>query len=196
MSIKINIHPHDRNQLLDMLEGFLVYGLGDLAAQIILGSPNLIRTIGIGLIGSSFYALEVPLWFRMIEGTFCHASDKIRVCQLFQEPDTDNICRLDYKGRTLMAMSYFNPIWVARHMFFISLLNAISKGYVFNAPFKIFITLIPVAAKSFLVCIPVIIAGNYIVQNKIKMKYRLIGSAILSSICALWFAVSKVIFGG
>jgi hypothetical protein len=92
-----------------------------------------------------------------------------------------------------MAMSYFNPIWVARHMFFLSLLNAVSAGYAFGSPFKIFIALIPVAAKSFLVCIPVIIAGNYIVQNKIKMKYRLIASAILSSICALWFAIAKVI---
>ena len=196
MSIKINIREHDRNQLLDMLEGFLVYGLGDLAAQIILGSPSIVRTIGIGLIGSSFYALEVPLWFRMIEGTFCHASNKIRACQMFKEPNNENICYLDYKGRTLMAMSYFNPIWVARHMFFLSLLNAISKGYVFSSPFRVFINLIPVAAKSFVVCIPIIILGNYIVQNRIKMKYRLIGSAILSSICALWFAVSQAIFGG
>jgi hypothetical protein len=196
MSVKIEICEHDRNQIRNIIEGLLVYGLGDLLAQIILGTPSLIRTIGVALIGSSIYALEVPLWFRMIEGTFCLASDKIRACQMFQEPDRQNICHLDYKGRTLMAMSYFNPIWIARHMFFLSLLISLSNGTAFISPFRIFVNLIPVAAKSFLFCIPITVIGNYLVQNRIKMRYRLIGSAILSAICVFWFAISKVLFGG
>jgi hypothetical protein len=196
MGIKIDIREHDRHQFRNILEGLLVYGLGDLFAQIILGNPSIVRTIGVGFIGGTVYALEVPLWFRMIEGTFCHASDKIRACQMFKEPNQENICYLDYKGRTLMAMSYFNPIWIARHMFFLSLLNAISTGIAFTSPFRIFLHLIPVAAKSFLICIPITVIGNYVVQNRIQMKYRLIGSAVLSAICVFWFAISKVLLGG
>ncbi len=196
MSIKVNIREHDRNQFRNILEGCLVYGLGDLLAQIILGTPSIIRTIGVGFIGGTVYALEVPLWFRMIEGTFCHATDKIRACQLFKEPNQENICYLDYKGRTLMAMSYFNPVWIARHMFFLSLLNAMSADIAFISPFRVFLHLIPVAVKSFLICIPITVIGNFVVQNRIKMKYRLIGSAVLSAICVFWFAISKVLLGG
>jgi hypothetical protein len=196
MSIKIDIREHDRIQFRNILEGFLVYGLGDLVAQIILGRPSIIRTLGVGFIGGSVYALEVPLWFRLIEGTFCHASDKIRACQMFTEPNNENICYLDYKGRTLMAMSYFNPIWITRHMFFLSLLNAISFGTLFSSPFRVFLHLIPVASKSFLISIPITVIGNYIVQNRISMRFRLIASAILSAICVFWFALSKVLLGG
>jgi hypothetical protein len=196
MSIKINIREYDRHQFRYILEGCLVYGLGDLLAQIILGTPSIIRTIGVGFIGGTIYALEVPLWFRMIEGTFCHAQDRIRVWRMFKEPNQENVCYLDYKGRTLMAMSYFNPIWIARHMFFLSLLNALSTGFALASPFRVFLLLIPVAAKSFLFCIPVTVIGNYIVQNRITMRYRLIGSAVLSAICVFWFALSKVLFGG
>ncbi len=196
MSIKINIRDYDRVQFRNIVEGFLVYGLGDLVAQIFLGTPSLIRTLGIGFIGGTVYALEVPLWFRLIEGTCCQASDKIRACKMFKEPNQDNVCYLDYKGRTLMAMSYFNPLWIARHMFFLSLLNAISAGLVFASPFRVFWYLIPVAAKSFLFCIPVTVIGNYIVQNRISMRFRLIASAILSAICVFWYALSQVILGG
>jgi hypothetical protein len=196
VGLKINIPEHDRIQFRHMVEGFIVYGLGDLLAQIILGKASIIRTIGIGFIGGTVYALEVPLWFRMIENTFCHASDKIRACMMFKQPDNNDCCYLDYKGRTLMAMSYFNPIWIARHMFFLSLLNALSAGIAVISPFHEFLHLIPVATKSFVICIPITVVGNYIVQNRISMKYRLIGSAVLSAVCVFWFAIAKVLFGG
>ncbi|MBS4015518.1 MAG: hypothetical protein KGZ86_03680 [Candidatus Latescibacteria bacterium] len=196
MAVKINLSSQDRNQLLDMVRGFFVYGIGDLIAQIILGQTSITRTVGIGLIGSTVYALEIPLWFRIIENTFCRASDKIRACRLFKEPNQNNQCLLNYKGRTLMALSYFNPLWIARHMFFIGLLNAISNGTLFSSPFHIYLSLLGIAWKSFIINIPITIIGNYIVQNKLSMKYRLTGSAVLSSICAIWYALSKVIFKG
>lgn len=196
MAVRINLSSQDRNQLLDMVRGFFVYGVGDLIAQIILGQTGYIRTIGIGLIGATIYALEIPLWFRIIENTFCSATDKIRTCQLFKEPNQNNQCLLNYRGRTLMALSYFNPLWIARHMFFIGLLNAINNSTLFNSPFHIYLSLLYIACKSFIINIPITIIGNYIVQNKLSMKYRLTGSAILSSICAIWYALSKVILKG
>lgn len=196
MAIKINLAPHDRNQLLDMVRGFLVYSLGDLIAQIILKQTSITRTVGIGLIGATIYALEIPLWFRIIENTFCRATDKIRACRLFKEPNQNNQCLLNHKGRTLMALTYFNPLWIARHMFFIGLLNAISQGIAFSSPLHTYLSLLGIACKSFIINIPIAVIGNYFVQNKLSMKYRLTGSAVLSSICALWYALSKVIFKG
>ncbi len=51
-----------------------------------------------------------------------------------------------------------------------------------------------IVLKSFTVNIPVAFAANYIIQNKIQLKYRFLSSAIFSSLMAIYYALSVVIF--
>ncbi len=89
-------------------------------------------------------------------------------------------------ARTLMAMLYFNPLWIARHLLFIKLFTGrveeINPG------------LLVVASWSFLVNIPVSLAANYLIQNHVKMKWRFLASAVFSSLMAVYYALSSVIF--
>jgi len=92
-----------------------------------------------------------------------------------------------------LAVLYFNPLWIARHMFFIQLFLFIEKGGSFNI-IDTFSTMLPIATMSFLTNIIVVIAGNYIIQNKLNLKFRFIGSAIFSALLAIYYAVSIVLF--
>jgi hypothetical protein len=194
--MRFQFEPLDRWQLLDMLRGFLIYAAGDLIGQVIVGQASLVRTIGFGFIGATIYALEIPIWFRLIEGTTCDPAQQPRLRGLFRNPDESGICRLNSVGKTIMALVYFNPVWLARHMFFISLLNCLATNTPLGNPWLVFVHLLPVAGKSFLIKIPLALAGNYVVQNFVALRWRFVGSATFSAINAVWYAVSKVIFGG
>ena len=88
--------------------------------------------------------------------------------------------------RTALALLYFNPIWIARHLFFI---------YLFSGRYQaISWSIFGIALKSFLVNIPISLAGNYIIQNKIALKHRFWASATFSALMAVYYALSEVIF--
>ena len=83
-----------------------------------------------------------------------------------------------------MTATYFNPLWIARHMCFIYLLNQQAlNGAILGA-----------AWLSFLYGMPVSAAVNFLIQNKINITYRFIASSLFSGCMAIFYAVSTMIF--
>ncbi|WP_218701374.1 hypothetical protein [Olleya sp. HaHaR_3_96] len=120
-------------------------------------------------VGASFYAFEIPNYFDWI----------VKKTK-------------DLKGaravlsKTGLAIAYFNPLWVARHLLFIKLFSGQFNAIGFN--------LIEIAFWSFLVNIPISFLANYTIQNRIKLKWRFLGSAIYSAIMAIYYALGETIF--
>jgi hypothetical protein len=121
------------------------------------------------LVGATVYAFEIPNYFSWI--------DKKTVL---------------YNGlkktlaKTGLAIAYFNPIWIFRHLVFIKLFTGNYE--------QINTNLLQVAFWSFLVNIPISLIANYLIQNKIKLDWRFMASAIFSALMAVYYALSETIF--
>ncbi len=91
-------------------------------------------------------------------------------------------------ARTGLALLYFNPLWIARHLLFIALLtgNTSSIGW----------GLLRLGAISFAVNIPVAFTANFLIQNMVPLRWRFFSSAVFSSLMAVYYALSGTIFGG
>jgi hypothetical protein len=145
----------------------VVYALGDALAAWIAGEFSVSRLLGMGLIGGSVYACEIPHYFRWIErrvATHCHPQFT----------------------RTLLALLYFNPLWIARHLCFIKLFSGDWSDLSSR--------LLLVGLESFVFNIPLAFAANYMIQNKIPLAWRFTGSAVFSGLMAVYYALSDVWF--
>jgi hypothetical protein len=121
------------------------------------------------LIGATVYAFEIPNYFNWIDKKSAGYKGAKR-----------------WIGKTLLAILYFNPLWIARHLFFIK---------VFSGQFEaINMGLLRIATLSFLVNIPISFIANAIIQNKIKISWRFMASAIFSALMAIYYAMSLTIF--
>ena len=89
-------------------------------------------------------------------------------------------------AKTGLAIAYFNPLWIFRHLVFIKLF---SGNYV-----QIYSKLLLIACWSFLANIPISIIANYIIQNKMHLNWRFMASAIFSGLMAIYYALSESIF--
>lgn len=89
-------------------------------------------------------------------------------------------------AKTVLAVLYFNPLWIARHLLFIKLFSGQFEGIGFN--------LMQIALWSFLVNIPISFIANYVIQNRIKLKWRFLGSATFSALMAIYYALSETLF--
>lgn len=145
-----------------MIRGLIIYPLGDTIAALILHEFSIYRLLGMMVVGGLIYSLEIPAWFSYINERFTGI------------------------GRTLMAMLYFNPLWIARHLVFIFLFT----GQVSTIHWSILI----IALKSFAVNVPVAFTANYVIQNKLPLRWRFLSSAVFSSLMAIYYALSRVIF--
>ncbi len=120
-------------------------------------------------IGAVVYSFEIPNYFAWIDKK-----------------------TLGYNGikkmlaKTGLAIAYFNPFWIFRHLAFIKLFSGnytlINKS------------LLVIALWSFLVNIPISFFANYLIQNKIKLDWRFMASAIFSGLMAIYYALSETIF--
>ena len=156
-------------RLSDAVYGGLIYGIGDSIATLILGDLGWIRLLGMVTLGATLYAIEIPNYFKWI--------DKKMPAQIGFYPKLK---------RTMLAILYFNPLWIARHLLFIKL---------FSLQFdEINLGLISIAFFSFLGTIPIGILGNYIIQNRIKIDKRYIASSIYSALMAIYYAMSTAWF--
>ena len=154
----------------NILKGALIYSLGDTIASVMLDQFSLIRLLGMAFIGATVYAFEIPNYFIWID------------------KKTKQLTGLKKNlNKTLLAIAYFNPLWIARHLLFIKLF---SQNYQ-----AININLINIAFWSFLVNIPISAIANYIIQNKIKLDWRFMSSAIFSGLMAIYYAMSESWFG-
>ena len=153
----------------NILRGAVIYASGDTIAAFLLGAFSWERLLGMVIVGATFYAFEIPNYFNWIE-------KKVK-------EKTGFLASL-YK--TALAVLYFNPLWIARHLLFIMLFSGqiqeISWG------------LLRIASWSFLVNIPISLLANFIIQNKIPLKWRFLASAIFSALMAIYYALSIVFF--
>jgi hypothetical protein len=153
----------------DVLSGALVYPIGDFLASAFLNQYSIIRIVGMMVIGGLIYSLEIPNFFKWIDSHF--DAEKNSANKIY---------------RVLLALFFFNPIWIARHLIFINLLMGKFSS--------ISISIIYISFISFLWNIPISIIANYIIQNKIIYKWRFLSSAIFSGIMTLYYALSQVWF--
>jgi len=153
----------------DIIRGVLIYSIGDTIASVFLSEFSLLRMLGIMLVGGTVYAFEIPNYFRWIDKKAGKMSGP--------------------KGslsRAGLAILYFNPLWIARHLLFIQLLNGNWGGIKWN--------LLSLGFYSFAANIPVAFTANYVIQNKIPLKWRFFSSAVFSSLMAIYYAMSQTIF--
>ncbi len=155
----------------------LIYPAGDLIAQFILQEFSLYRTLSLTFLALAFYQWEVPMWFKMLD-KFVFLKDK-------KNSDSH---KLNWLGRTIGAIIYFNPLWIARHMFFISL-GKVGYSGLANLNELLLNSLI-LGGKSFLINLPISFIGNFIVQVKLKLEHRFLGSVILTNIMAICYAIA------
>jgi hypothetical protein len=151
------------------LRGFLIYGGGDALAALILGQFSLTRFAVMALLGASLYALEVPNWFHLID-RLVPGGKGLRPAL----------------ARTALALLYFNPLWIARHLAIIQLASGGSPGW----------SLLAVGTAAFLANIPLALAANWLIQNRVRESRRFTASALYSALMALYYALSQVWFGG
>ncbi len=85
-----------------------------------------------------------------------------------------------------MAVLYFNPLWIARHLAFICLFSGKTVDI---AP-----ELLLVSLKGFAVNLPVAFAVNYLIQNRTPLKWRFTASAVFSALLAVYYPLCRVIF--
>ncbi|MFT4770971.1 MAG: hypothetical protein ACI9CP_001231 [Cryomorphaceae bacterium] len=121
------------------------------------------------LIGATFYAFEIPNYFDWIVKKTQHLRGLMATL-----------------AKTVLAVLYFNPLWIARHLLFIKLFSGQFEGIGFN--------LMQIALWSFLVNIPISFIANYVIQNRIKLKWRFLGSATFSALMAIYYALSETLF--
>lgn len=174
----------------NLLVGWLVYPAGDLAGQAIMGDINLWRTLIVALAGGIIYRWEVPAWFRFLDRARLseERAQRHRVLAVFFQATPEGR-KLNWMGRTLGAMGYFNPLWIARHAFFLSLAGVRDLG----------LTLIVTeslkrGAASFVTNLPLSVVGNYLVQQKTSPKHRFFASATLTGVLTIKYAIEHALF--
>ncbi|MBD3367580.1 MAG: hypothetical protein GF405_05345 [Candidatus Eisenbacteria bacterium] len=154
----------------DVLFGLVVYAAGDTVATLILGTYDPVRMLGMMLVGATIYAFEIP--------NYC---ERIEIC-------SNQVCG-PVRGalaKTGLALLYFNPLWIARHLLFI----AIFSGNWSDVGLPILMT----ALISWVVNIPISITGNAVIQLAIPLRWRFLGSAVFSALLAVYYALSGVWF--
>jgi len=153
----------------NILKGALIYAAGDTIAALILGEFNTMRLLGMMLIGATFYAFEIPNYFKWIE------------------TKTQNLKGITYLlSKTGLAIAYFNPLWIARHLFFIKLFSGQFEALNWG--------IVTIALISFAVNIPISFIANFIIQNKTPLRWRFLASAIFSALMAIYYALSETFF--
>ena len=161
----VSLHYKKQN----IIKGALIYSAGDTIAALLLDEFSWMRLLGMMLIGATFYAFEIPNYFDwIVEKTQFLKGIKATL------------------SKTLLAILYFNPLWIARHLLFIKLFSGQFDAIGYN--------LLIIAFWSFLVNIPISFIANYIIQNRLKLKWRFLGSAVFSALMAIYYALSETFF--
>lgn len=184
--------PNKQTRVMTLLVGWFLYPVGDLIGQLIMGHVSFARLVAVALIGGLLYRYEVPAWFRFI--------DRIRVTRTagplrFFARSGQEPAPLNWVGRMLMSMLYFNPLWIARHLFIIMVVTAPALGagdmHFWGSTLAAALSL---GLTSFLTNLPISLIGNYIVQQRLAPHNRFLGSATLSGIMVIKYAIEFRLF--
>lgn len=152
----------------NIIKGGLIFASGDAIASLIIDDFNFIRLIGMLLTGAFIYAFEIPNYFQWIEN----------VTQRYSKTSKSVL-------KVILAVAYFNPVWIFRHMVILKLL---SQEGIQSINFQ----LLYVSLKSFFINLPFALPINFVIQNKIPLQYRFVASALFSAIMAIYYALSLV----
>ena len=155
----------------NIIKGALIYSAGDSIAAFLLGEFSVQRLLGMVVVGATIYAFEIPNYFDWIV-------KKTNQFDGFKQT----------LAKTGLAIAYFNPLWIFRHLAFIKMFSG--QYQLINAQ------LFNIAILSFAANIPISFVANYLIQNKIKLKWRFMASAIFSALMAIYYAMSETIFVG
>lgn len=137
--------------------------MADLLVQLSMHEFNAMRLVTVALAGGLVYRREIPTWFLQLD-----------------------LANLSGIGRAIGSLIYFNPLWIARHMLFIKI--ATSSWAEITSGALVFIAL-ALGIKSFLLNLPLSFAGNYIIQTKLPVDVRYLGSIVLSGLLAVIYAI-------
>jgi len=121
------------------------------------------------LVGATIYAFEIPNYFDWI----VKKTERLKGLKATL-------------SKTGLAIAYFNPLWIARHLLFIKLFSGQLEAIGWN--------ILVIAFWSFLANILISFIANFIIQNKIHLKWRFLASAIFSALMAIYYALSETIF--
>lgn len=156
-------------ELKNIIKGGIIYSVGDTIAALILDEFLWTRLFGMMIIGMTVYAFEIPNYFKWID------------------KKTTGMEGLKLSlSKTALAILYFNPLWIARHLLFIKLFSQNLDAINWE--------LLNIALISFIVNIPISFIANLIIQNKIPLKGRFVASAIFSGLMAIYYALSATWF--
>jgi len=161
--------PNKRSFIKQAITGGLIYFSGDTIAAFITGEYSIWRGLGIFITGSTIYAWEIQTYFRWIERRIEKMDRRRRMI-----------------ANTSLALIYFNPIWIARHLCIVYLVSGKVD--------EISLLLLQSATIAFLVNIPISIGANFVIQNKVNMEYRFWASAVFSGLMAIYYSMSSVWF--
>ncbi|EKE03353.1 MAG: hypothetical protein ACD_20C00214G0023 [uncultured bacterium] len=167
----------------------LLYPIGDAIAQLILQEFNIYRFIALTLAALLIYQWEIPIFFKLIENAKLSENKftSLPAFKVFLNQDM----RFNWIGKTIAVTLFFNPFWISRHMLIIELGTTHWASINF---FEFSITSLELGYKLFLVTLPIVFIGNFIVQNKISHKNRFLGNAVLSGLLAIFYAVGYRFF--
>lgn len=172
---------------------WVLYPAGDLVAQLIIGELNLYRLLALSLVGGVIYQFEVPIWFRWLDRcSFSQAQmAKYALGLHWLTAPADDQFRLNWFGRTLGAMAYFSPIWIVRHMLFLKLATTPWNQIDWLLTLQ---SLWTASCMSFIVNMPFSLLGNYIIQARLPLKYRFLGSIIMTGLFSIAYALAYKFF--
>lgn len=171
---------------LNLAIALLAYPTGDLVGQLILGDGvNVYRLVGVMVAGLIFYQFEVPNWFKFLDHLSFNDQSRWLVTAITR-PVERNKRKLNWIGKTLGAMLYFNPLWIARHVFIISFATTPFVEFDFvNVLFQS----LEIGLKSFFTNLPISIVGNFVVQQCLPLHLRFFGSSVLTMVFNIKYAV-------
>ncbi|PKV51736.1 hypothetical protein ATE84_3834 [Aquimarina sp. MAR_2010_214] len=121
------------------------------------------------LVGATIYAFEIPNYFSWIDRKAANLNGVKKTL-----------------AKTGLAIAYFNPLWIFRHLAFIKFFSGNYEQINNNV--------LLIAFWSFLANILISFVANYLIQNKIRLDWRFMASAIFSALMAIYYALSETIF--
>ena len=175
------------SNLSNLLVGWLLYPAGDLIGQVVMKEPSLSRFLAIMLAGGLLYRLEIPAWFNYLE-RLSISKERVQrhpaLALLFSEHL--DCMKLNWLGRTTGSMLYFNPLWIARHIAIIMLATTPFPELSLKT---LALTSLTTGLKSFCTNLPIAFVGNYLLQQHVPLRYRFLGSAFLTTILTIKYAI-------
>lgn len=149
----------------NVLRGLLIYGAGDGLAAWLRGDFSWPRLAGMAAVGGCVYGVEVPLWFGWI----------------------DRAAPGPGMRRAALALLYFNPLWIARHLLFVECFSGRWQGVDGR--------LLWAGLSAFAANLPVSLAANYLIQNRVPAAWRFAASAGFSAAMAVYYSLGGAWFG-